>query len=94
MTWAVLTCTVMVVVGLSLGSGCPGGTPPPVGDPAAGQALFAQRCASASCHPNPATLKSVANLIVNNLGTVNPVMTGITLTDQQVADLKAYLAGL
>ncbi len=59
-----------------------------VGDPVAGLNLFNQRCIG--CHPFAATLN--ANLVVNDLGTVNAAMTGIVLTDQEVADVKAFLS--
>jgi len=67
---------------ITAGSGGPG-------DPAAGQALYSQRCAG--CHPSPAAIAGAASLITNDMGTISPAMTGITLTAQQVADLKAYL---
>jgi len=74
--------TISVSLTITAGSGGPG-------DPAAGQALYSQRCAG--CHPSPAAIAGAASRITNDMGTVDPDMTGITLTNQQVADLKAYL---
>lgn len=62
---------------------------PITGDAAAGQTLFNAECVS--CH-TAAALAPVAGNIVNDLGTINPAMSGITLTDQQIADLQAFLA--
>jgi mono/diheme cytochrome c family protein len=69
-------------------AGCP--QPAPTGDTAAGEALFNARCIG--CHPNPADVSATA--VVNDLGTINPAMTGVTLTDQEAADVKAYLSSL
>ena len=62
------------------------------GSVSAGQALYAQSCTG--CHPSPSALAPAASLITTNLGSLNPAMNSITLTDQQVADLQAYLASL
>ncbi len=59
------------------------------GDAAAGETLFDDECSA--CH-TAEDLAPSANLIVNDLGTINAAMDGLTLTDQQVADLQAYLA--
>jgi mono/diheme cytochrome c family protein len=64
----------------------------PTGDPAAGQALYNQQCIG--CHPSAAALKPTANLITNNMGSLSPAMSSITLTNQQVLDLQAYLNSL
>jgi hypothetical protein len=85
----VLSCCLIAVVALSLGNGCPP-TVPLTGDALAGQTLYNQMCAS--CHPFPSLLKPSADNIVNNLGTINPAMAGITLTNQQIAQLQAFLA--
>lgn len=45
-----------------------------------------QRCHTAT------SIKSEASRITNNMATVSLAMSGITLTDQEVADLKAFLA--
>lgn len=60
-------------------------------DPAvqAGQTKFNQSCAG--CH-SASSLANSANRITNNLGTINPVMSGVTLTDDEVTNLKAFLA--
>ncbi len=89
--WIAPLATVSVVgllVILAAG-GCPttpGGT---TGDAAAGQTLFSQECSG--CH-TAAALAPARSRITNDLGTINAAMNGITLTDQQVADLQAYLA--
>lgn len=62
------------------------------GDAAAGKRKFTSACAA--CHPSPALLKPKCNSITNNLGALNPLMNAVKLSDQEVADLKAYLAGL
>jgi mono/diheme cytochrome c family protein len=63
---------------------------PPVGDAAAGQALYTQSCQM--CHGGPSFLRGRGSLIVTNLGSVNPAMSFMTLTDQQVLDLQAFAA--
>jgi mono/diheme cytochrome c family protein len=77
------------LVTLSL-AGCPTPTPTPTGDATAGAALFAARCIG--CHNPASTVATARNAITNNMGTVNAAMDGVTLTDQEVADLQAYLA--
>ncbi len=62
------------------------------GNVAAGLALFNQDCIG--CHPSAVALKAGADLITNDLGSINPAMNSITLTDQQVLDLQAYLNSL
>jgi PKD repeat protein len=64
----------------------------PVGSAAEGQTLFNQQCIG--CHPSAVALKPNADQITNNMGSINPAMNAITLTDQQVADLQAYLNSL
>ena len=75
-----------ILVGLTA---CGTTTPGLVGNAANGATEFAAACAG--CH-TAAALKPVAGFIISNLGTLNPAMNGITLTDQQIADLQAYLA--
>ncbi len=82
---------IAVLAALSVG-GCPTPTPLPpgvTGDPVAGQADFDQMCAA--CH-TPASLAGRQDVITNNLATVNIGKIGMTLTNQQVADLRAFLA--
>jgi hypothetical protein len=88
----VLSCCLIVVIGLSLGNGCPPSTPPVTGNVANGQALFNSSCSAATCHPSAAALKPSADNIISNLGSLNSRMSGITLTAQQIADLRAFLA--
>lgn len=83
------------LVGLLLGAGIAvitlSGCTTPVttgGDASAGQSKFAASCAT--CH-SAASLKGASSRVVNNLGSLTPAMTGITLTDQEVADIKAFL---
>jgi len=66
-------------------------TPVPADNAAAqaGAAKFASACAG--CH-SASSLRSGAGLIMNDLGSLSSRMSGITLTDAEVADLKAYLA--
>ena len=84
------------LAGLALAAGClavslagcgvlPGGT---TGNALAGATLFNQSCAT--CHSG-ASLRGAASRVVNDLGTLAPAMTGIILSDQQVADVKAFL---
>lgn len=81
---AVFSIAVLALVSLV---GCPQPTPVQ-GDAAAGQTLFAQDCAR--CH-SAASVAGGAALVTNNMGTLNAAMNGITLTDQQVANVKAFL---
>jgi len=60
----------------------------PTGSPTAGQAKYDAACAS--CH-SAGSLAGKGDLLVNNLGAINPLMNGITLTDQEIADLQAFL---
>ena len=62
------------------------------GNPVAGAALYTLQCLV--CHPSAADLKPAASEITNDMGSINAAMSGITLTDQQVADLQAYLNSL
>jgi mono/diheme cytochrome c family protein len=66
------------------------GCTPPVGggDATAGQTKFNASCVN--CH-SAASLRGTASFVTNDLGTLTPAMTGITLTDQEVADVRAYL---
>ena len=85
-----------VIAALALGAGCPtsttgAGTGTTVtGDATNGQADFASICSR--CHASTAVPKAGASLITNHMGSVNLAMISVTLTDQQVADLKAFLA--
>ena len=83
--WTAVSLSVATLVALTVG-GCP--QPTPTGDAAAGQALFNARCIG--CHPNPADVS--ANAATNDLGTLSPAMSGILLSDQEVANVKAFLA--
>jgi cytochrome c2 len=73
-------------------------TAAPTGNAAAGQAKYDQACAS--CHKAGAhdptgpfvDLKGRQNNVVANLGSINSAMSGITLTAQEVLDMKAFLA--
>jgi mono/diheme cytochrome c family protein len=60
-----------------------------VGDATAGATEFNQVCTA--CH-TVAQIQPAASRITNNMAGVSFFMTGITLTDQQVADLQAFLA--
>ncbi|HVP11435.1 MAG TPA: hypothetical protein VMV94_09650 [Phycisphaerae bacterium] len=80
----------VVVLGLAAcGTTTPTGL---VGNATAGQTLYTSTRSAAQCHPSAAALKPFAGLITNNMGTINPAMSGITLTNQQIADLRAFLA--
>ena len=59
------------------------------GDATAGQATFNQRCSG--CHAAP-DLAGSENIITNDMVTVNVAMAGITLTDTEVANLRAFIA--
>jgi len=39
-------------------------------------------------------LKGRQDRVVNNLGSINPMMGSLTLTDQEVLDLKAFLSAV
>jgi len=71
---------------LVTGAGC---TPPGSGNVTAGETKFNASCAT--CH-SAASLRGTASLVTNDLGTLAPQMAGITLTDQEVADIQAFLA--
>jgi mono/diheme cytochrome c family protein len=80
-------------------------SPSPVGDPVAGQARYDSECNV--CHAAGAHDTTTAaggndlggrgqalidaGLLVNDLGITNAVMTGITLTDQEILDMAAFL---
>jgi mono/diheme cytochrome c family protein len=89
--WFVSLSTLVLLVGLSLGAtGCPLiPSPTPTGNAAAGQTLFENQCVQ--CHTFT-FLQDNRSEIVTNLGSLNSATSGITLTDQQVADLKAFLS--
>jgi mono/diheme cytochrome c family protein len=71
-------------------AGCGTTTPAGVvGNAQTGATEFATVCAN--CH-TPAQIKPFSFLIRTNMSTLNAAMTGITLTDQQIADLQAFLA--
>jgi hypothetical protein len=85
-------------VGISAPLNCPcsGG-----GDPVAGEQIYDTDCGfchSAGAH-DPVSefasdLAGDGALLVGNLGTLDPSMTGILLTEQEIADLAAFLDGL
>jgi len=58
-----------------------------VGNATAGAADFASLCQQ--CHTF-GEIKPVSNLIVNDMGTIDPAMSDIFLTNQQIADLQAF----
>jgi hypothetical protein len=63
---------------------------PPVGNAAAGQTLYTQSCQM--CHGASSWLHNRGSKIITNLGSINPAMTFIALTNQQVLDLQAFAA--
>jgi mono/diheme cytochrome c family protein len=63
--------------------------PPLVGNAATGQTLFVSLCQQ--CH-TAAALKQFSSLITNNLGTLDAQMADILLTNQQIADIQAYIS--
>jgi hypothetical protein len=67
---------------------CGTSTPTLLGDATAGAADFTALCEP--CHTF-GVIKPVSNLIVNDMGTIDAQMAGIFLTNQQIADLQAYL---
>jgi mono/diheme cytochrome c family protein len=93
----ILSSVIAAVVDLTLLCGCAPGTTNLTGltgDATNGQAILNQRCAS--CHRTggaaaPLTAADADN-VVTNLGSISLAMAGITLTNQQVADLRAFLA--
>ncbi len=80
----------LVLFGVSLVGAVCAIQPPLTGDPVAGEAIFNAKCVG--CHTTATSLAGHQNLIVTNMGTVNSAMAGITLTAQEVADLKAFIA--
>ncbi|MCC6357308.1 MAG: hypothetical protein IT450_01080 [Phycisphaerales bacterium] len=56
-----------------------------------GRLKFDAECSA--CHP-ASYVAPFRDLIVNDLGMLGPTKEGIVLTDQEVADLKEYLAGI
>jgi mono/diheme cytochrome c family protein len=88
--WILSVCALCVVASLSLGvGGCPLTPPAIVGDATAGETKFNSTCSG--CHTATAIAPD-RNLIRANMGTINSAMSGITLTNQEIADLKAFLA--
>ena len=82
---------VLIIAGITILIGvlsCGVMTTPIVGNAAAGATLFAAQCEP--CHTF-GTIKPVSNLITNDMGTIDPQMADIFLTNQQIADLQAYL---
>ena len=79
----------------------PGAQPVPVGDPAVGQQIWlAKGCGS--CHslgtfdtlsdfPGAPDLAGKGALLRNDMSTISPVMKGVTLTNQEIIDLGAFL---
>ncbi len=79
---------IVVAAGLVACTGCP--QPQGMGSAANGETLFNAQCVG--CH-SAAAVKPGAGLIsTTGLGLINAAMTGITLTNQQVLDLQAFLA--
>lgn len=82
-----------VVLVLSGGGlmGCskPGSAPPDPAAVAAGETVFQQRCSK--CHSKEG-LYVLQHTLTNDLGPLNTQMKGMTLTDQEIAQLKAFLA--
>jgi hypothetical protein len=64
--------------------------PPPTGNAATGQTIWSQRCAF--CHGAGTYMHNRGSLLVTDLGTLSPVMSGMTLTSQEVLDLQAFAA--
>lgn len=79
--------TLVAAVGLVL-TGC-GTQTGLIGNATAGATDFTQLCVA--CH-TAAAIKPFSGLITNNMGSLNAAMNGINLTNQQIADLQAYLA--
>lgn len=80
----------VAITGLLAGSGCPTESQ----SVNRGRTIVDERCTG--CHRTPgfpaALTAADADLVVNNLESISPAMFGITLTDQDVADVKAFLA--
>ena len=99
-----LVCSLTIIaVSIALsGSSCPsgGGSGGLTGNAAAGQTKYTNSCGG--CHAlgsfdtttaaGANDLHGKSSSVVNNLGSINAAMTGITLTDQEVADLKAFIS--
>jgi len=71
------------------------------GDPVAGEQIYDTTCSfchAAGAHdPNAELASDLAgkgDLLINDLSLISPAMTGITLTDDDIADLAAFLDGL
>lgn len=59
------------------------------GNAAAGESKFNSSCAF--CH-SAASLRGAASRVVNDMGSLGiPAMAGITLTDEEVANIRAFL---
>jgi mono/diheme cytochrome c family protein len=81
--WVLLAA--LFLLGLA---GCPAAEPIVDDQVAAGQAKFNQSCAT--CH-SAASLRGASRFVVNDMGTVTAAMTGVILTDEEVANIKAFL---
>lgn len=64
-------------------------SPPLVGDVTRGEEVFTKICAR--CH-NPYVLQGHEHLIRNEMGKLRRQMRDVHLTDQQVVDVRAYIA--
>ena len=84
----ILSCFLIAALGLSLGNGCPPSVVV-VADVANGQRLYNDACSV--CH-SISFLKEHADNIISDLPSIDPHMNGLTLTAQQIVDLKAFLA--
>jgi mono/diheme cytochrome c family protein len=77
-----------------LGTSCPPQTGSVIGDAAAGQALVNARCTS--CHRAGGVTHVLdadhGEDVVSNLGTLDAAMSCLILTDQEMSDVKAFLA--
>lgn len=96
-TDALLCLNVAVGGSAPLDCPCGGGG----GDPVVGEQIYDTDCSfchSAGTHdPNSELASDLAGdgaLLVNDLGTISGAMSGMTLTDQDIADLAAFLDGL
>ncbi len=88
---AVILLAGIMAMCLLVGSSCPIRTTT-TGNAGNGKTLFDTRCVG--CHnggPAAVLHATSAGLVQNNMANVNAAMTGITLTDQEVADVKAFL---
>jgi cytochrome c553 len=84
----IVTGLLCLAVAAALTVSCGIFTPVLVGDAAAGQLIFELTCQR--CHA-VVDLVPFSDLVVNDLGAINPKMEGIFLSDQQVADIRAFL---